>query len=135
MPGRPKQNGTRVLRKAETLSRSKPTSVQLESLAHLVKICASHRIGLYMGTINTSGGIKLRLYGSDENAETYLAHGDDPAEVLCEALDAIQATDASYALDERLSADGLQGGSEVPVEAPTEALPNSRGTKKLRASD
>ena len=135
MPGRPKQNGTRVLRKAETQSRSKPTSVQLESLALLVQTCITNRIGLYMGTLNTSGGIKLRLYGADENAETYLAHGDDPAEVLCEALDAINATEASFALDERLSAAGLQGGSEVPVEPVVESLPKSTGTKRLRGSD
>lgn len=89
MPNYRKDNPMRVLRKAEQREPVEATEHLTGAIEILAGLGPVVGIGLYIGTVNTSGGVKVRLYGGDGNAETYIGRLDDAVEVIGEALEAI----------------------------------------------
>ena len=124
MPNYQKNQQTRVLRKAEKREAVEATEHLLTSLEILVSLASPSGFGVYLGSINTSGGIKLRIYGPDGNAETYIGRTDDAIEALCEAFDALDAKHISRALISEAARRGLQKPAGRPGGAfTTEDLP------------
>lgn len=79
----------KVLRKAETSERTSATAHQKEVLGILASCCLGLGVGLYVGTLTSAGGFKLRLYGPGANAETYVGKGDNMVDLIDEIAEAI----------------------------------------------
>lgn len=75
---------TRTLRRAEQRAKNGVPVENAQAIGALVEVLAQYSRGVYVSQANSTGGVRLKVYGGEEAIETYLAANDDPEEVLGE---------------------------------------------------
>lgn len=85
--GNQPQQPITYLRTAKDKPRKEMDANARDYITALVDVVLNAGDGIYIGMATTTGTVKLRIYGPDGPAETYVGSGDNPADVLGQAVD------------------------------------------------